>query len=172
MAVAYKDGQYNVEIIDVAFNEEDQKPPQIVLRVKVLQEYDATTGDYHPCLYQYDRTIYLQYMEEYKDILLAKLRGAGWEGDDFGQLRDQLLAKACFAVNRCRIAEKGKYAGQEVEGWDLYLPPRESKPLESKPQVARKLNALFGKVLKEGRQAESVPQPAGVGAPPDDDVPF
>ncbi len=173
MATAYGDGKFNVDIVDVAFTEDEANPPQIVIRARIMEECDPTTGDWHPCLNQWDRTIYLRYSEEYKDYILAKLRGAGWEGTDFSTLKSDMVGKSCVAVNRCRIATKGKYQGQEVEGWDLFLPPRESKPLESKPAVARKLNALFGKVLKDSGKPAPAPVAVTNGAPPEDDeVPF
>ncbi len=181
--VFYADGNYTAEVIDLAFEESDSNT-QIVLKVKVMEQWDHTTGQWVPCANQYDRTIWLRIPEEeeYRKYIALKLRNAGWNGDKFETLRDDMLGKSIGVMNKARVATGGKYAGQTIEGWDLPLPQRESKPLENKPQVAKKLNALFGKVLKETPKLSATtdaPEPlqeqpvgAAAGAPPNDEVPF
>lgn len=187
----YTDGKYHVQIIDVAMGESKVKQdgsggnPQVVLKVKVIsglvvasdgsEVSSAVSG-------QYDRTIYLTVTEKSKEMVLAKLRWAGWDGDRFETLTKDLLGRGCRAICKIEPSMSEKYAGQDTEKWDLELPPLESKPLENKPAVAKKLNALFGKTLKE-KPASAAPakEPVGVAVgdlpphgepPPDDDVPF
>lgn len=178
----YNDGNYSAEVLDVAFDE-NSEGVQILFKVKILMSWDYTTGDWVPCLQQYDRTVWLRVPEEeeYKKYVVLKLRHAGWTGSRFDTLRDDMVGKTVSIRNAQRVAgPKSTRAGQTVEGWDFPLPERASAPLENKPQVAKKLNALFGKMLKEtdpGPKAEKLePVAAGNGAVgggiPHDDVPF
>lgn len=116
------------------------------------------------------------------DYALKKLRYAGFTGDSFADLN--LVGMECRAV-----CEHGEYEGKPSENWGLALPPleRTSKPIDN--AVARRLDALFGKRLKDmavapaakpeasrSPEPQSQPQqtvPDDAGEPPfDDDVPF
>lgn len=186
----YQAGKYHVQVTDVALGEASTGNPQIILRVKIISGLQLNSaGDEVAVtlLGQYDRTIYLTVTDKSNEMILKKLRWAGWEGDRFETLTKDLLGRGCRADCKIEPAKSGKYAGQDTEKWDLDLPPLESKPLENKPAVAKKLNALFGKALKEkviktpapegdptGIPPGGVPpEPQSVGAGiPDDDVPF
>lgn len=116
------------------------------------------------------------------DYAMKKLRYAGFTGDSFTDLN--LVGIECRAT-----CEHGQYDGKDTENWELCLPPleRTSKPIDN--AVARRLDALFGKRLKDGAvtpaakpepsrspEPQSQPQqtvPDDAGEPPfDDDVPF
>lgn len=170
----YVDGNYTMQILDVALGESSNGNPQIVLRGKVIGRLVVDSeGEEYPeqVSAQYDRTIYLTVTEKSRDMVLAKLRNAGWTGERFESLAKDMLGRS--VRSRCDIKESQseKYRGQMVENWDLSLPPRESKPLENKPEIAKRLNALFGKSLKETAPARQE-EPVASQATNDDDVPF
>lgn len=203
MGVYYAEGEYSAECKEVAFSQSkgsDEKPskPMIVLRMQIMEYLPGGDDPPVPESKQYERTIYMVVdpdSEERREWVMKKLRFAGWCGTKFETLADDLTGKE-FAL-RCRHAENkqpGNYFGQMQEQWDLCLPEKESKPLENKPAIAKSLNALFGKTLKETapkvapaakpelrhpdaeayRTAEPSRVPAGVGddSPPDDEVLF
>ncbi len=185
----YNEGKHGVEITDVALGESKTGNPQIVMRVRIVSRLclDSAGEEFADSVpANYERTIYLTVTDRSRDMILAKLRWAGWHGDKFETIRGDLMGKEARAMCLHENSMSEKTLGQLMEKWDLELPPRDSKPLENKPMVAKKLNALFGKTLKEGASA---PAPAGnppagdatgipeemlpVGAaPPVDEVPF
>lgn len=117
--------------------------------------------------------------ENMMDFALKKLRACGFEGTSFADLN--LVGRDIRA-----ICEEGEYNGRPKEDWDFYLPFRQSeiKPLDS--AMSRKLDALFGRKLKETAAEKPKPQPAAPSQPPtngepaetvppnvpDDEVPF
>lgn len=189
MAVYYQTGNYYGECTDLALSEDDNGKATIVLRMRIESQWDHTIADWVAVPNAYERTAYMGIPEEDENrkYVLMKLRHAGWKGT-FDTLRDELVGTKFACKCDVKQAKTGKYAGQDKEFWDLPLPPRESTPLENKPAVAKKLNALFGKMLKEGaapakptgkppappKQAPAPePEQAGVGGGiPSDDIPF
>lgn len=170
----YDPGQYHLHVSDLALGEaKSTSNPQVVLRGKVIARLRVGSDGEEfsePVAAQYDRTIYLTVTEDSRDMILKKLRYSGWAGDRFETLAKDLVGKGVRAVCKIEVSKGGKFDGQNVEKWDLALPPLELKPLENKPDVAKKLNALFGKLLKDGAQTEA---PAPVAAKADDGgVPF
>lgn len=156
----YDDGNYSMQILDVALGESSKENPQIVLRGKVIGRLftDSAGEEFaEQVSAQYDRTIYLTVTEKSRDMVLAKLRNAGWRGERFESLSSDMLGRSVRARCDIELSQGGKYVGQQVEKWDLPLPPRESKPLENKPEVAKRLNALFGKALKQGADSGGSP---------------
>ncbi len=160
----YEPSKYHVQILDVALGEASTGNPQIVLRVKVISRlFQNSSGEEAsaPVAAQYDRTIYLTVTEKSRELILAKLRWAGWQGDRFESLTSDIAGNGVRAECKHENSVSEKYRGQLTEKWDLELPPLASKPLENKPAVAKKLNALFGKMLKEGKPAPSGGPPSG-----------
>jgi hypothetical protein len=157
MAAYYEPGLYHVRIEDQGLTSASTGRPMIVFRVKVLAKVDETQVDLpaYTVPQMHDRTIRLVVGEEEstQEYVLSKLRYAGWTGNRFETM--QLVGYTCQA--RCR---HGSYNGQSIEDWDLSLPPREPKPLPRDPTVARKLNTIFGRRLRE-----ATPFPAASTAP-------
>jgi len=165
MGIHYAEGDYVGECLETALSESKSGKPMIVLKMQV-QEY-LPGGDNPPIPEdrQYERTLYLVVdpdSEERREWVMKKLRHAGWTGTKFETLENDLTGK-CFAL-RCTHQENkqqgSKYFGQMQEQWDLALPERESKPLQSKPALAKTLNALFGKTLKD-----TAPKPTPAAKP-------
>ena len=184
----YSAGNYHAQIIDVALGESKKKDdgsggnPQIVLRIKIISELTIDSAGEEQAVAitaQYDRTIYLTVTDNSKEMVLKKLRHAGWKGDHFESVAAGLLGVGCRATCRIEVSKSEKYNGQQVEAWDLALPPLESKPLENRPAVAKRLNALFGKMLREPANpvaSSPINESAAVTAntPPqvEDEIPF
>lgn len=120
--------------------------------------------------------------EQSMEFALKKLRYAGFDGDSFADL--DLRGVECRA-----ICDHTQYKGKDRENWDFALPPLERGAVNDLDRsTARRLDAIFGKRLKEGakpaptpaaRQPEPSSQPAQQTVPneypyPDapDDVPF
>ena len=183
MGITYGDGKYHAQVMDVALGESKNGNPQIVIKAKIISGLQLDSEGNEQAISvsaQYDRTIYLTVTDKSKEMVLAKLRWAGWVGDKFETIAHDLMGKGVRAT--CKIeksqSSNEKYAGQDSEKWDLELPPLESKPLENHPAVAKKLNALFGKMLKDKPTGELSATPAAAALPahgeppPADEVPF
>jgi len=189
---------HGITITDIAFGETKVKDdgsggdPQIMVRFDV-QEFIEPDGTATPLQAGYPRTTYMVCSEKGREYALLKLRHAGWTGSNFQTLKSDMVGQFCYANCKHEVNKgTGKYAGTLGEKWDLAMPQKEAKPLETKPGLERKLNALFGKELKTTAPAKPAMSPAhsaavhaqapvvsGVGtlpphgeAPPDDDVPF
>jgi hypothetical protein len=186
MGVYYAKGTYNVECLEAALQTSSKGDPMIALKVKVLASV-AEDGSFVPEDEQYERRIYMVIKNEEESLtdIAERLRGAGWNGTKFEGLPTEMVGLQ-FAADCWHAMNKGsdpKYAGQMQESWALWSPNRrESKPLENKPSVAKDLNNLLGKVLKN---TPVVPKPqnqeqsrnhAGrgddAGPPPRDEIPF
>lgn len=181
MAAHYAEGVYAAQILQVAFAESSNNNPMIQFKVKVIGTVDAA-GEMLPIAKQYDRTVRLTMTDKSHEMCIKKLRWAGWNGTDFKTL-NTIVNSACRFVCSHRVIETGDRAGEMAEDWDFELPPLESKPLENDPSIEKRMNALFGKVLKNTLPQEApvspnaitpeAPEAAPVGGPPpDDEVPF
>ena len=74
---------------------------------------------------------------------LQKLRNAGFASETLGEL--DLVGREVRCVNRHE-----HYNGKLYDLWDLALPPLDLRPLDPiTPDVARRLDALFGARLKQ-----------------------
>lgn len=171
MSLYYAKGTYNVECIECALQESKSGNPMIALKVKVLDSV-AKDGSFVPEEKQYDRRIFLA-IDPNDDTsiedVMVRLRQAGWTGDRFENISTEMVGLR-FAADCWHSKSKStdpKYAGQDQENWALWNPVRrESKPLENNPAVAKSLNALFGKRLKEGAKKPDAPPASPPAAPP------
>lgn len=172
MTMFYPPGRYRCRIEDQGFQTASTGNPMIVFKVRPFAEIvQGPEGpeDQHVDG-KYDRTIRLTVTDKSQEMVLKKLRLAGFDGVSF---RDMDLLHRDV---ECECSPD-KYEGKDVERWDLALPPREAgppfQPLDSK--AARSLDTLFGKSLKETavkkEKPEAAPAPASVGND-DPDVPF
>lgn len=159
----YDKGRYLAEVVELGFQVASSGNPMIVLSVKPYakiegqgegETFDEVADIYH-------RTIRLAVIDKTQDMVLAKLRYAGFQGTDFTELN--LIG----AVVRC-TCNHDEYEGKQVEKWDLALPPRERQPVKNEPNLALKLNALFGKKLQS---QDTRPHAETVYSPPGD-IPF
>ena len=175
----YREGRHVVEVLEHAFQKSTNGNWMIVFKVKVIGQVETSLPDrpIEQAANQYERNIrvVITDKEESKDYAMLKLRNAGWQGEKFEALHE-LHGTQCEAS--CEHREgTGDNSGKVFESWDFPLPMRESKPLEGMAGAEKSLNALFGKTLKNSNKpaapkAEQKPEPAAVGAPADDEVPF
>lgn len=180
MAMHYQPGGYFATVVDQAWQDTRNGDPMLVLRVKPTSEIgiDESGGEcrYALQVVDYERTVRIPFVQssaKSMEMGLQKLRfGCGWDGGDFNELDLQ------GSEIRVRCAQ-GEYQGQPKEDWDIQLPAYSSEPLKSTSSDApRKLNALFGRKLKEEAPEDVGPPPPPVEAyesgplPEDDDIPF
>lgn len=186
----YNEGRHSVTISDIAFGETQKGDPQIIVRFNVDAFVEAD-GSETPLQQGYPRTAYLGCSEESREYTMLKLRHAGWDGTNFQTLKSDMLNRSCYANCKHEIqkSKNPKYDGQLGEKWDMAMPRKDVKPLEDKPEISRKLNALFSKELRGAGKPEMKPShsasvaaqaprsnvgtlPPHGDAPPDDEVPF
>jgi hypothetical protein len=153
MSVYYEIGDYTAVVENQAFVTASTGKPMIVLRVlpqEMIVDAGRDTEEIRPVAQRYERTIRLVINHENDKsmkYLMLKLRYAGFHGDSFSTFN--LLGKTV----RCQRKEDS-YEGQPTEQWDLALPLRESMSLVHDPKLSNKMDALFGKRLKEPIEAK------------------
>lgn len=179
----YQEGLYEVEIREVGFEEAKSGNPMIVFKILVDSSIDQNSAnERYPCSHKYERFLRLVIVngpdqkknDDSRAYALMKLRNIGWDGDKFETLPDSLVGQVVVANCTHQKQIGGEYDGRVNEQWDFPLPPRESKPIENKPTLAKKLNALFGKSLKDSKPEKShSPQAVASQVSGDsDEVPF
>lgn len=160
----YPEGIYHFDIAEQLQDVTKKAPPRPMLVFKgdpvsrIVTEADGTEFeeaiDRDPA---YDRTIRVIIDEadsQSLDYAIKKLRAAGFTGDSIGQLNlvGQRVRVRCKHTN----GENGKV----FDNFDFDLPfTSTAKPLDT--GMTRKLDALFGKRLKEG----AAPKPAATQQP-------
>lgn len=178
MGVYYSEGKYLVECKEVAFSASKKGQPMLVTTVQVKEQIDDDGSSVE--VRNYEKRIYTVIDEEDvsgMDRAVAKIRGTGFQGTKMEEFPKwlsgrQFHARCYHSVNK----QEGQYKGQEQENWDFWTESKGLKPVESKPELAKKLNAILGSRLKE-TATKTAPvkavQPAGDSANiPDDEVPF
>lgn len=168
-----REGIYSGQVESCDFTETKTGKPMIVLTVMVHQ---VQTTEGFESIAPVTRTVRLvcdPSSEKQIDFVTRKLRHAGWDGNRFEELQ------AWFPGEWVEMEQKGDtYEGRVVESWDLCLPRLE---VENKPEVAKKLNAIFGKKLKATKPVKRPTSPGGeervqaaspVSDDDDDDTPF
>lgn len=175
----YDEGRYSCRVTEQGFQEAKTGKPMLVLKVQPQAKLVLGPEGNEPqfCTQTYDRTIRLvinNESEKQMEMMLKKLRHAGFTGTSFGDL--DLVGKDV----ECQC-EYSDYEGKTYEQWDLCLPKLDQKPLEPlNTGTARKLDALFGRMLKDGATAVQEPPPQETPPaereawvpPPNDEVPF
>jgi len=168
MGVFYSEGDYSCIVKSQGIEQSKTGKDMIVFefRPEAILSRDEEGNDYldGSIRADYDRTARIVLdptNEKMMEMNMKKLRYAGFKGATFADL-DFVGKPVMF---RCKY---GSYNGKEVEQWEMPLPDRASqmKPLESKDR--RKLDALFGKHLKEGAKPKSDPKPKQETVPADD----
>lgn len=192
MAVHYDEGLYLFQIDKQGWTEtKERKLPMLVFngdpisRIMAAEDGSEFEEPVHRDS-QYDRRIQMvidSNSDTSMDYAMRKLRAAGFDGESFADL--DLRGKLVRA--RCTY---GEYKGKQNEQWDFALPDQPSSTKDIDGGLARKLDALFGKRLKEGaKPKQPASRPSVVPAkeshraavdaqapretvPPNDDIPF
>lgn len=170
----YDPGTYVCRVTQQGFGEaKSTGNPMILIGIqptsRILQAPDGVE-ELEACDQHYDRTVRLVIAnDDQKEYAMLKLRNAGFLGDSFSQLNLEGADVRCECKHQNGT---GEHAGKTFEQWDLQLPPRERTPMQPLDKTAtRKLDALFGKRLKEGARKPDVAAVASQ-ASDNDDVPF
>jgi len=160
----FNEGEYIVKVIDQGFDESKEKrTPYFWLS---FQPEDSC---------EYIRTVELYLTKSTIDRKLEQLRNLGWSGSSFSELEPEggFSFRGTEMTVVCR--HDGKY-----ERWELPGGGGESRPLESKAGIARKMDALFGSALSPANRkaAKEADRPAtaaieeGREIASADDIPF
>lgn len=180
MAPYYAPGKYRCTVLEQGWAESTNGNDMLVFKVRVEAYIIEGYGESGELVHQeqmvenaYTRTLRITFTNDSIEMALKKLRYAGFSGASFDELN--LVGSRIIAVSQ----EPRVRDGKTYEQWDLALPPMDSgPPLQSKPGVARKLNALFGKQLKASGSGSPTQRPAtaavgaGSAGSGDDDIPF
>lgn len=150
MGIFYPSGGYLGRVVKQELSESKEKrTPQLVLMVKVIAELDTVTNEPIPLpeAQQHDVWVYLYLTEKAQEMTLKALNVLGYRRTslrfldpteaDFENLADREVPLWC---------KHEEYEGEQREKWQIST-PRDSKPVE--PGKLKKLDALFGKGLKE-----------------------
>lgn len=176
MSVFYDEGYYVCRVTQQGQGESKAGNPMIMVGVEpthIITRGPDGSEELCAVTKSYERTVRLVIAsDEQKEYALLKLRYAGFVGDSFSKLN--LVGSDV----RCECEHNdgtGENAGKTFENWDLMLPPRERTeliPIDG--AAARKLDALFGRRLKEGASRDLVAQAVSgeESQVNDDDVPF
>lgn len=174
----YERGRYNCEIVTHGLSKSSKGTPQAYIRFKVLEFEDGER-----VAAQYERTCWRALTEKAIDFAIKDLRALGFRGDSFRAFDLNNANSQSLEGNRVVMwcDHEDDQNGEPRERWGV---ARDSSDFEVKALEAdeqRKLDAIFGKSLKQSPAAESAPQPkpqpVGVGSSlemgiSDDDVPF
>lgn len=167
--MGYEQGDYAAKVTDQAFGQADNeaKTAFFALTVQPIAKLDLETGD-RTSVDPFNRTIRMFLSEKAAPHTIKKLRTLGFEGVSFAELNPETDGHFSLVgqevVVRCKHEE---YQGKQQERWDF---PGDGgagiKPLDDKGM--RKLDALFGKHLKDGKpmaKREAATASAGNSAP-------
>lgn len=157
MPLHYSEGTYLFRIAEQGWTETSKEPKRPMLVFKgdpialIVTDQDGTESHEEIHRDQYDRRIFLTIDDRddrNMDFAMRKLRGAGFTGETFASLN--LVGRDVRA--RCT---HGTYKDRPTENWDFDLPQVDVQAIDS--SLTRKLDALFGKRLKNG--ASPKPEP-------------
>jgi hypothetical protein len=182
MSTHYNQGPYFCDVTGQQLTKTKNGNPQFELD---MQPYAAIQQDGEPLVLDANgppRTIYMVITEKSGDFVLENLRSIGFAGSSFSQL-DADMSKGkvhSFVGQRIRtFCNHETYEGVTREKWMVSSgEKRQNEPLDT--ASVRKLDALFGKQLKNGAKS-SAPAAEKAAPPPaedhalvteDDDIPF
>ncbi len=176
MGIFYQPGRYQCVVTEQGFQESKNGKPMIVFKVRVagvVTEIVGANGEVVQNVslvnQEYTRTVRLVIVEdkpESLDYAMLKLRHAGFKGATLEELDmvGETIICECSA---------GEYQGQPSEDWNLPLPDQGGGPLQNDPNLARRMNAIFGRRLSVDQGAAPVAAPAAPAAASDsDEIPF
>lgn len=173
----YAPGVYVCQVTDQALSKASTGTPQFVLKVKVLGKPDPKDpGSYIPVDQQYDRTIFRTITDKTIPYLTEDLKALGFTGSSFRYLDPNVEGAQIFTgtILDCYCKHENDQRGDLRERWSIARQGGGKLDVEALDAAeVRKLDALFGKQLKQ--QPATAPKPAPTAAPldvSDDDVPF
>lgn len=147
----FEPGRYWGRLKQQALGKTSNGNPQIILTFDIVGKINLSDpdGDLLSCP-QYERTVFRVITQKTIDWVLQDLEALGFQGTSFGEIdptqpRFQDLTGKELAL----YCDHETYEGKTREKWGIYSEGGglQVKPLEA--QDVRKLDAMFGKALKE-----------------------
>lgn len=164
----YQQGLYECLICGQGFDEsKEKKTPYFWLK---FQPFRCDGVDVSG---MYDREVLLYLTDATIERAVEHLRRLGWEGSDWAELEPQ--GSCSFEGRTVTLRCMHEQAGDKVyEKWEFPLGSVTNS--QHKSGISRKLNALFGKNVKNGQKKQSNKKAAEAAAVADsteeDDIPF
>ena len=151
MSTFYEQGTYTATILEHGLTPSKRKlTPQLWIKIKphTMIYPDGTTEEV-PTHMQYERTIFRPITENTIDYVLDDLKQLGFEGDSFAVLETGHPDSTLVGVEASVRCEYQEYEGKTQERWSIARTGGgyEAEPME--PGDVQKLDALFGRQLKE-----------------------
>ena len=158
----YAQGLYDCVIRDHGFNEsKNKKTPYLWLQFVPVKDQAG-----NPVEVEYDRETQIYLTDKTIERAASQLRLLGYDGTSWSDLESH-----DFKQVNCKIRCLHEQGDEQVfEKWELPAPGGGAQS-EKKKGMGKKLDALFGKALKDGKAAPKKEEPVAV-ADDDDDVPF
>jgi hypothetical protein len=172
----YNEGPYEGEVTKQSLGVTGEKnTPAFILTCRIVGKIGPDGVSYQVDA-EYERTLYLYLTEKTKDFTLEKLKVLGFNKSSLKFLSPDVSGYVNFVGNVVPLyCKHEEYNGKMREKWSIST-PREEKPIEPiKSQDLSKLDALFGRGLREIAAQAEPPKKEAVpsGAPASgDDVPF
>lgn len=168
MAHYYEKGDYKARVLNQGFGEsKEKKTPLFFFEFEVFEAVGANNLPERV----YPRRIEWYITDGTIKYVKDKLRGMGWEGTKLQELEPGSTNHHSFVDQEIIVTcvHDGEY-----DKFDLAFSG--SKPAESVPGIAKRLDTLFGKQLMadapKGAKKTAKPAPATVPPAEDDDPPF
>lgn len=187
MGPVFEKGLYEGECIDqfMGQSQNEKKTPYVALkfRIKARITEDNTLAN---CP-EGERCIYLYLSDGAMPIAVEVLRHLGYEKDSLRFLDPNNDGHHSFVGRTCDLwCGHEEYKGNMKEKWSVSTPREKKEVVPIEQSEMRRLDALFGKAIKEHvpttpkaqTKAESPkadkhkPNPAATAPPPGDDIPF
>lgn len=142
MSIYYQPGDYQCEIVGQFIGEsKEKKTPFVGLQ-------------FMPDGGQYERTLCLYLTEKTKARTFDTLRQLGWQTDKISDLCPTTGPRVSLAGATIELrCSTEVYNGDQREKWGLAIAERE--PVESNPELAKRLDNLFGKEIRKSATAKA-----------------
>ena len=154
----YAPGIYSCRVISQNFGTSKNGNDQFILQVEPQHRAD---GDQWGAVEPTTRTIWMTITDKTIEFVAEKLKAIGWSGERMADLDPD--GGTCTFVGQditciCKHEPHYKNQGELTERWDL---PGKSMEVVNNPAVAKKLDAMFGKILKsQAKPKPTTPKPA------------
>lgn len=148
MGVYYPSGPYIGKVLEQNLGESKNKgTPQLVLKFQIINEVDRISGERLELERCEERWVYLYLTEKAMDMALKSLKALGYKRSSLKYLDPNVDGFQDLAGTEVELyCKHEEYEGDLNERWSIST-PRETKPVDA--SSLRKLDALFGKGLKE-----------------------
>lgn len=148
MSVYYSSGPYIGRVLEQNLGESKNKgTPQLVLKFQIINEVDRITGERLELERCEERWVYLHLTEKAMDMALKSLKALGYKRSSLKYLDPNTDGFQDLAGTEVELyCKHEEYEGDMNERWSVST-PRDTKPVDA--SSIRKLDALFGKGLKE-----------------------